>query len=514
MRGDEERLRQIIDLVPHRIFIKDWNGVYLLANKAVADAHGVSVDELEGKTHLQVHSDDPDVEKFLRDDREVIDRGEPKLIPEEAYVDHNGNSQILRTIKVPFSTTSGGRTAVLGVSVDITELKTAEDQLRHVQKLEAIGQLTGGLAHDFNNLLTIMLGNLQLLLRRLDDDKLKEMVFTAERAGRRGAELTQRLLAFGRRQSLEPRVVDLNRLVLGMTELLRRTLGETIEIETVVADAIKQTLVDPAQVENAILNLAINARDAMPQGGVLTIRTGTRKIGRQIAIGRDDVLPGEYVMLAISDTGTGMPSDVAARAFDPFFTTKAVGRGSGLGLSMIYGFCQQSGGFATIDSEPDQGTTVSLFLPATDGAEKIDDTASAPSTEAMDETGHETVLVVEDDPGVRLFAATVLSNLNYNVIEAADGPAALETLESNGKIDVLFTDVVLPGGVDGRDIANQARTRQPEINVLFTSGFAVDETDHENRELMEISMLRKPYTGAELAAKIRSVIENLDGRIQ
>ncbi len=394
---------------------------------------------------------------------------------------------------------------MLGVSVDITELKTAEDQLRYVQKLEAIGQLAGGLAHDFNNLLTIMLGNLQLLLRRLDDDKLKEMVFTAERAGRRGAELTQRLLAFGRRQSLEPRVVDLNRLVLGMTELLRRTLGETIEIETVVADAIKQTLVDPAQVENAILNLAINARDAMPQGGVLTIRTGTRKIGRQIAIGRDDVLPGEYVMLAISDTGTGMPSDVAARAFDPFFTTKAVGRGSGLGLSMIYGFCRQSGGFATIDSEPDQGTTVSLFLPATDAAEEIDDTAS---TEAMDETGHETVLVVEDDPGVRMFAATVLGGLHYNVLEAADGRAALETLESNGKIDVLFTDVVLPGGVDGRDIAVQARTQQPDINILFTSGFAVDD---ENRDLMEISMLRKPYTGAELAAKIRSVIENLDG---
>ncbi|MEE8515783.1 MAG: ATP-binding protein [Alphaproteobacteria bacterium] len=387
-------------------------------------------------------------------------------------------------------------------------LRKSQETLIQAQKLEAVGQLTGGLAHDFNNLLTIVLGNLQLLLRRLDDDDLKEMVFTAEGAARRGAELTHRLLAFGRRQSLEPRVVDLNRLVLGMSDMLRRTLGMTFKIETVVADAVKPTLVDPAQVENAILNLAINARDSMPGGGVLTIRTGARKISRQIAVGGDDVSPGEYVMLAISDTGTGMPPDVAERAFDPFFTTKEVGRGSGLGLSMIYGFCRQSGGFTTIDSEPDQGTTVSLFLPATDAAEEIDATAS---TGAMDENGHETVLVVEDDPGVRLFAATVLGSLDYNVIEAADGRTALETLESNGKIDVLFTDIQLPGGIDGRDIANQARTRQPDINILFTSGFAVDG---ENRDLMEITMLRKPYTGEELAAKIRGVIENLDGEKQ
>ena len=468
----------------------------------------MTTEQIVGKSYRDINPDDKSAEGFERDDREVIETGRPKLVPEETWVDREGNSLVLRTIKVPYTVDATGEKAVLGVSVDITDQKAAEDQLRHAQKLEAIGQLTGGLAHDFNNLLTIMLGNLQLLLRRLDDDDLKEMVFTAERAGRRGAELTQRLLAFGRRQSLEPRVVDLNRLVLGMSELLRRTLGETIEVETVTADAVKQTLVDPAQVENAILNLANNARDAMPQGGVLTIRTGTRKIGRQIAIGGDDVSPGEYVMLAISDTGTGMPPEVAERAFDPFFTTKAVGRGSGLGLSMIYGFCRQSGGFATIDSEPDQGTTVSLFLPATDAVEEIDDTAS---TGALDETGHETVLVVEDDSGVRMFAATVLGGLNYNVLEAPDGPAALKTLESNGRIDVLFTDVVLPGGVDGRDIADRARSRQPDINVLYTSGFAIEDGDDEKPELMENSMLRKPYTGAELAAKIRSVIENYDG---
>ena len=509
-RVNEERLRRIIDLVPHRIFIKDRDGKYLLANRAVANSHGVEPEQLIGKSHRDLHPDDNQWERFSPDDVEVIDSGQPKLIPEETFVDSDERRTVLRTIKVPYKVLPTGETAVLGVSVDITELKDTEDKLRHSQKLEAVGQLTGGLAHDFNNLLTIILGNLQLLVRRLDDEDLKEMAFTAERAGRRGAELTQRLLAFGRRQSLEPKVTDLNRLALGMTDLLRRTLGETVEIETVTSENLNSTLVDSAQVENAILNLGINARDAMPQGGKLTIQTANRRIGRQRAARYEDASPGDYVMLAVTDSGAGMAPDVVERAFDPFFTTKEMGRGSGLGLSMIYGFCRQSGGFATIDSKHGTGTTVSLYLPATDEVEEREEVRSS---DAPDEEGSETVLVVEDDPGVRLFAAAVLGSLNYNVLEAEDGNSALELLEANGKVDVLFTDVVLPGGADGRDIANHARKRQPDISVLFTSGFALDGDGDVLEKLDENSLLRKPYTGADLAAKIRMVIEEGDTEI-
>ncbi len=509
LRESAARLRGVLRNMFDGIITITEDGAIESFNHAVEKIFGYPRDEAIGK-NLKMLLFPSDSDRYEAALRRYVETGE-RTVLDAGTLELAGRRKDGSSVPIELAISEmrvGDKRLFVGVIRDITERLAQQAQLQQAQKMEAIGQLTGGVAHDFNNLLTIVLGNLELLLRRLDDDDLKEMVVTAERAGRRGAELTQRLLAFGRRQSLEPRVVDLNRLVLGMTDLLRRTLGKTIEIETVVADAIKPTLVDPAQVENAILNLAINARDAMPKGGVLTIRTVALKIGTQVAVGGDDVSPGEYVMLAISDTGTGMPPDVAERAFDPFFTTKEVGRGSGLGLSMIYGFCRQSGGFATIDSETDQGSTVSLFLPATDAAEEIDATAS---TGAMDENGHETVLVVEDDPGVRLFAATVLGSLDYNVIEAADGRTALETLESNGKIDVLFTDIQLPGGIDGRDIANQARTRQPDINILFTSGFAVDG---ENRDLMEITMLRKPYTGEELAAKIRGVIENLDGEKQ
>ncbi len=507
-RANEERLRTIIDLVPHRIFIKDREGKYLLANKAAADSHGLKPEDLIGKSHVELHPGDLQGGNFTPDDVEVIDSGRPKLIPEEVFVDSNGRTVTLRTIKVPYTVVATGETAVLGVSVDITELKAAENQLRHAQKLEAIGHLTGGLAHDFNNLLTIVLGNLQLLVRDLDDDRLKQMVITAERAGRRGAELTHRLLAFGRRQPLEPKATDFNRLVAGMSDLLRRTLGEAVEIETIAADDLTPTLVDPSQVENALLNLSINARDAMPQGGKLTIRTSNQHIGRQRAARHEGVKPGDYVMLAVSDTGTGMPPDVAERAFDPFFTTKEVGKGSGLGLSMIYGFCWQSGGFATIDSKPGEGTTVSLYLPTTDEVvePEIEDV-----TDVLDEKGFETILVVEDDPGVRMFAATVLNGLNYNVLEAEDWPTALEQLESNGRVDVLFTDIVLPGGVDGRDIAERARKQQPDIGILFTSGFAMEENDDAVRNIDNIALLKKPYTGADLVTKIRTVMENMDG---
>src|SRR6185312_10813584 len=372
-------------------------------------------------------------------------------------------------------------------------------------KMEGIGQLTGGVAHDFNNLLTIILGNLETLQRglqasSLDAARLARSTDNALRGAQRAAALTQRLLAFSRRQPLDPKPVDIGRLVSGMSDLLRRTIGEQIAIEAVLAGGLWRAHVDPNQLEVAVLNLAVNARDAMPAGGKLTIETANAYLDEGYAAVQAEVVPGQYVVICVSDTGIGMTKQVLERAFEPFFTTKDVGQGTGLGLSQVYGFVKQSGGHIKIYSEPQQGTTVKLYLPRLAGAGKGESTAAVIPAAA---TGSgESILVVEDNEDVRVFTAQVLGELGYRVNVAPDGTLALRVLEELAGVDLLFTDVGLPGGFNGRALANEARRRWPRVKVLYTTGYARNSIVHQGRLDPDVELLTKPFTQAALASKI------------
>ncbi len=393
------------------------------------------------------------------------------------------------------------------VGRDVTALRRTEDALRQSQKMEAVGQLTGGLAHDFNNLLTGITGSLDLLSTRIAQGRLKDVdryTTAAQGAAKRAAALTHRLLAFSRRQTLDPKPTDVNRLVAGMEELVRRTIGPAVELEAVAAGGLWLTLVDPPQLENALLNLCINARDAMPDGGRLTIETGNRWLDARAARERE-LPPGQYVSLCVSDTGTGMPPDVIAKAFDPFFTTKPIGQGTGLGLSMIYGFARQSGGQVRIYSELGDGTMVCLYLPRHVGAVEDVDTppefADAPRARAG-----ETVLVVDDEPTVRMLVTEVLEELGYAAIEAADGPSGLKVLQSNTRIDLLVTDVGLPGGMNGRQVADAARVARPGLKVLFITGYAENAVLNHGHLDPGMHVLTKPFAMEALASRIKELI--------
>jgi PAS domain S-box-containing protein len=386
-------------------------------------------------------------------------------------------------------------------------LQEAHEALRQSQKMETVGQLTGGIAHDFNNLLQIVSGNLDLLRQKLPSDagflmRYADRAFTgAERA----ATLTQRLLAFSRRQPLAPKPVDINRLIPGMSELLHRTLGETVEVEAVLAPRLWTVEADPNQLENAIINLAINARDAMPEGGKLTIETQNTHLDHSYAAQNPEVAAGQYAVICISDTGFGMDPETAARAVEPFFTTKEVGKGTGLGLSMVYGFVKQSGGHIKIYSEPGQGTTVKMYLPRLLG--KFDQQPDDAGVGAAEAQGEESILVCEDDEDVRAYSAEVLRELGYRVFEAADGPSALALLQANRQIDLLFTDVVLPGGMSGSVLAKEAAKLQPGIRTLFTTGYARNAIVHHGRLDPGVELLTKPFSYADLAARVRDILD-------
>ena len=401
---------------------------------------------------------------------------------------------------------TGDKRIFIGIVRDISQRKESERQLQQAQKMEAVGHLTGGIAHDFNNLLTAILGNLELLQDHIElDPNAQRFLDTAFKAADRGAELTQRLLAFSRKQTLSPEAADCNKLVLGMTELMRRTLGEDIEIETVQAGGLWPAMVDPGQLENALLNLAINARDAMPEGGKLTIETANSHLDQAYADTHEEVSPGQYVRVAVTDTGTGMPPEVVARAFEPFFTTKEVGRGSGLGLSMVYGFVKQSAGHVNIYSEVGHGTTVKLYLPKAVGEGQAARVAEL--TRRTQPTGDETILVVEDDLDVRAYVVAALGTLGYRVMEAEDGPAALAMLNQVSHINLLLTDVVLPHGMNGRQVAEEVRKRYPRVKTLFTSGYTENAIVHHGTLDKDAELLAKPYTREALARKVRRVLD-------
>ncbi len=373
--------------------------------------------------------------------------------------------------------------------------------------MEAVGQLTGGLAHDFNNLLTGIAGSLELMATRIAQGRIHELdryIAAAQGAAKRAAALTHRLLAFSRRQTLAPRPVQANRLVTGMEDLIRRTIGPAVQLEVVGAGGLWTTFADPNQLENSLLNLCINARDAMPHGGRLTIETGNRWLDRRTA--REHGLePGQYISICVSDTGTGMTPDVVARAFDPFFTTKPIGMGTGLGLSMVYGFAKQSGGEVRIYSEPGQGTMVCIYLPRFRG-EAEDDVASPGAARAPHAEQGETVLVVDDEPTVRMLITDTLQELGYSAVEAADGAAALRILQSDARIDLLVTDVGLPGGMNGRQVADGGRFLRPGLKVLFITGYAENAVIGDGHLEPGMQVLTKPFAMEDLAGRIKDLI--------
>jgi prevent-host-death family protein len=385
---------------------------------------------------------------------------------------------------------------------DITERARAEEQLRQVQKTEAVGQLTGGVAHDFNNLLAIILGNAELLSAKVgeDDPQIQAVI----RAATRGAELTQRLLAFSRKQTLQPQVVEVNALVGGMIDLLSRSLGETIEIETGVAPDLWNASADPAQVENALLNLALNARDAMPGGGKLTIECANARLDETYVAENIEAKAGDYVVLAVSDTGSGMGAEVQARALEPFFTTKEVGQGSGLGLSMVYGFTKQTGGHVTIESEEGRGTTVKLYLPRAEGA------AVRPSREATTEPRGrgESILVIEDDLDVRGLAVKMLGGLGYRVIDVPDAASAHKVLTDGKQVDLVLSDVVLAGGTSGPEFAEETHATYPDLKIIFMSGYPAEAAKRDGFLGSDNVLLNKPFQRQQLAKALR---DELDG---
>jgi len=385
---------------------------------------------------------------------------------------------------------------------DVTDQRRAEALQRQAQKMESLGQMTGGIAHDFNNLLTVIVGNLELLKLRVgDDSRAQRHVDMALMGADRGAKLTHQLLAFARRQPLEPRPVNLAQLLPDLTDMLRRTLGELIEIETVGSPGLWNVSIDPHQFETGVLNLAINARDAMPQGGKLTLELANVRLDDAYAALHDDVQAGQYVVFGVTDTGAGMLPDVAARAFDPFFSTKGDG-GTGLGLSMVYGFVKQSGGHVKIYSEPGHGTTVKLYLPRTlDGV-----AVSYERPSSIDITGTETILVVEDEEPVRNTVTALIGGLGYRVLEAANGALALTILESEERIDLLFTDVIMPGPVSSRVLADRAAELRPSMKILFTSGYTENTIVHNGRLDAGVQLISKPYGRDQLAQKLRSVL--------
>jgi PAS domain S-box-containing protein len=417
----------------------------------------------------------------------------------------------------------GGTEQLVIQIVDTTERKQVNDRLQRAQKMEAVGQLTGGLAHDFNNLLTIISGNLQLLEGKLNaDEKSQKRLNEAADAARKGSDLTRQLLAFARKQDLEPRDTSINELVKGMESLVARTMGEHMELRVSTMGGDPRSLIDPSQLESAILNLSINARDAMPDGGKLTIETQPAYLDREYAEKNPDVVPGHYVMVAVTDSGTGMSAELLEKVFQPFFTTKAAGKGSGLGLSMVYGFIKQSGGHISVYSEVGHGTSIKMYLPrrmrpgevdipsgdaATDKQATAVVTSDAPAAPPV-EVRRPKILVVEDQEAVRAVACGFLEDFGYEIVEAGDGFEALSRLQEHDDIDLMFSDVVMPGGMNGFDLAQAAQSMKPELKIVHTSGYPKGAMVHQDEpRFKEGFIIMKPYRREDLQKIIKDALE-------
>jgi PAS domain S-box-containing protein len=505
LRASRQRLQALMDHAPLLIAEKDLKGRFTFVNRAFQERLGMPGEDVVGRTGREVFAEGR-AETQASLDREVIET-KSSVLRELTVPSPSGPRTMLFT-KFPLIDATGAMEAIGTIGTDVTDLKHAEVQLAHAQKMEAIGQLTGGVAHDFNNLLTAILLNSDVLADRITDERLRPLAEATRAAAERGADLTKRLLAFGRRQTLEPRPTDVNGLIAGMEQMMRRTLGEHIAIEIRTVDDVWPAKIDPGQLESAVVNLAVNARDAMPHGGRITIETANVEVDGSYTMSAD-ARPGEYVMIAVSDTGTGMPQEVLARAFEPFFTTKDVGKGTGLGLSMVYGFVKQSGGHARIYSEPGMGTVVRLYLPRSDVPAETTATRQRSTSELP--TGGETILFVEDDPLVRKHTEGQLVALGYQVIVAENADEALARMDKGTMPDLLFTDIVMPGSMNGRELADRLRGRWPMLKVLYTSGFSHGMLDPAlDSQSVGKHLLGKPFRRRDLAAKVREVLDETE----
>ncbi|MBP2562369.1 PAS domain S-box-containing protein [Neorhizobium galegae] len=503
----EAHLMSILETVPDAMVVIDEKGTISSFSAAAERLFGYTSAEVCGR-NVKILMPNPDRDAHDGYLSRYLTTGERRIIGYGRVVTGLRKDGSLFPMELSVGeAVAKGRRIFTGFVRDLTSRHKIEEELRQSQKMEAIGQLTGGLAHDFNNLLTVISGNLEMMESKLSDERLRPMLLEAQDAAEDGAKLTGQLLAFGRRQPLNPKLVDIGQLVNGFSDLMRRTLGETVELRTIVSGGSNQALVDSSQLQNALLNLVINARDAMPKGGRLTIEISRVKLDADYAQMYPHIRTGEYVLVSVTDTGSGMTAEVKEKAFDPFFTTKGVGSGTGLGLSMVYGFAKQSGGNIQLYSEPGQGTSIRIFLPA--AQREVGLTAGGGTAAALTAIPHgtEKILVVEDDPRVRRVAVSRLSDLGYQVIEASNGMEALDQLDHNGDIALLFTDVVMPGGMTGDELAERVRLSRPAIKILFTSGYA--EPAIAGRELAHSgSWLKKPYTSRDLANRLRELLDS------
>jgi PAS domain S-box-containing protein len=509
LRASEERFRLLVQSVTdYAIYMLDPEGRVSSWNAGAERFKGYSADEIMGEHFSRFYTEEDLEADIPRIALETATR-EGRFEAEGWRIRKDGSRFWASVIIDPIRNEEGELLGFAKVTRDLSEKRAIEEQLRQSQKMEAVGQLTGGLAHDFNNLLTGISGSLEMIQLRMAQGRTADVdryLLAAEGAVRRAAGLTHRLLAFSRRQTLDPKPTNANRLLTDLEELVRRTVGPSIQVEVVGASGQWPVLVDPNQLENAVLNLCINARDAMPNGGRLTIETANRWLDERAAR-RHDLPVGQYVSICVTDTGTGMTPEVIAKAFDPFFTTKPIGEGTGLGLSMIYGFARQSGGQVRIYSELGQGTTMCLYLPRhTDDAGPNEEADQRTSLEAQGEG--EVILVVDDDPTIRMLVAEVLSEAGYAVIEAADGPAGLKELDSDARIDLLITDVGLPGGLNGRQVADAARVSRPKLKVLFITGYAENAVIGQGRLEPGMFVMTKPFQMDKLASRIRDILEH------
>jgi PAS domain S-box-containing protein len=505
------KLRGILESAVTAIVTIDDRGVIETVNPATerlfgygaADLIGQNVKILMPEPYRAEH--DGYIDNYLR-------TGEKKIIGIGREV--SGRRKDGTTFPLHLSVSefeSDGRRYFTGMIHDISDRKHVEEalleserRLAHSQKMEAVGQLTGGIAHDFNNLLLVITGNLELLEPHLVREDSTVLLKEAQDAALLGSKLTDQLLTFARRRHLDAHVIQLNDLVVGITDMLRRSLGEHITLSTSLAREVWPTRADPGQFQSAIVNMAVNSRDAMPNGGKLVVETRNVVLDADHVEFHAELEPGDYVQFSISDTGAGMPPEVRSRVFEPFFTTKETGRGTGLGLAMVYGFVKQSGGHVTIYSEPGHGTTINLYFPRAEGAAVA--AAADKSAGDRDTRPRETILVVEDDNRVRQLTIKRLKLIGYEVLEAGDGPTALEILGRGAPIDLVFTDLVMPGGLSGRDVAMRAREMKPGIKVLLTSGYAQELVHGDDLRREQLKVLRKPYRQADLAAALREVL--------